>query len=94
MFIADAVPQPPLIVWLAFSACFKSIVVAEFAETATPDSKDMSLKSNVVPIDEAVVLVRIMFVTTVVVADGTVYKVVEDAVVRNVLDSGLMVFGI
>jgi hypothetical protein len=91
---ADPVPAPPLIVWVAFRACFKSITDAEFAGIDTPERMATSFKESVTVAALPVIFDITMLVTTAVVAAGTVYKVVEVVVVRVVLTRGLIVFGI
>jgi hypothetical protein len=91
---ADPVPAPPLIVWAAVKACFKSITDAEFAGIETPERMATSFKERVTVAALLVVFDTTILVTTVVVAEGTVYKVVEVVVVRVVLASGFITFGI
>jgi hypothetical protein len=91
---ADPVPAPPLIVWVAVKACFKSINDVEFAGIETPERRATSFKEIVTVAGLPVVFDTAMFVTTVVVAEGTVYRVVEVVVVRVVLESGFITFGI
>jgi hypothetical protein len=89
--VADA---PPVIVLVADKTCFKSIVVMLFAATETPDAIDTPSKARVNVPEDPAVLATTMFVTTAVVADGTVYKVVAVLVDAAVLASTLLVVAI
>jgi hypothetical protein len=73
--VADA---NPLIVFVAASTCFISIIVESYAPTVTVVAIETSSRSNVNVPDVPAVLVTTIFVTTAVVADGTVYRVVLD----------------
>ena len=75
MLVADA---KPVIVWVAASTCLRSIAVMLLAGTDTADAIATPLSASVnVPAVPAV-LVTTMLLTTVVVAEGTVYRVVLD----------------
>lgn len=64
-------------VCVALITCFKDTLKESFAGTEVPLSKATPFRLRVtVEVDAAVLLINIS-VTTVVVADGTVYRVVE-----------------
>jgi hypothetical protein len=72
---------PPLIVFVVARTCLMSRTTESFAPTATASASKTSFSERVkVPALDAV-FVTTMFVTTVEVAEGTVYKVVEVVVV-------------
>jgi hypothetical protein len=71
-----------------------SITLESKAPTVTVVAKFVPFRPNVKVPGELVVLVTTMLVTTAVVADGTVYKVVEVVVVAAPLKSVFGVFGI
>jgi IMP cyclohydrolase len=73
--VADA---RPLIVFAVASTCFKSMTVESRAPTVTVVPIDTSSRSNVNVAAVDAVLVTTMLLTTVVVDDGTVYRVVLD----------------
>jgi hypothetical protein len=78
MVVAEA---PPVIVSVAVRVCFISITTESSAPTATVVAKLVLPRPKVkVPL-ELSVLVTTMLVTTAVVAEGTVYRVVEVVVV-------------
>jgi nitrate/nitrite transporter NarK len=72
---------PPLIVLLAARTCLISRIVESLAPIATASASKTSLRERVKVPALAAVLVTTMLVTTVEVAEGTVYKVVEVVVV-------------
>jgi hypothetical protein len=85
---------PPLIVLVVARTCLISSTTESFAPTDTASASNTSLRETVkVPADEAV-LATTRFVTTAVVAEGTVYKVVLVVVVAAPLKSVFGVFGI
>jgi hypothetical protein len=85
---------PPLIVFVATSTCLMSSTTESFAPTDIASASKTSFKEIVkVPALDAVLAITI-FVTTVFVLEGTVYKVVEVVVVAAPLKSVFGVFGI
>jgi hypothetical protein len=73
--VADA---RPVIVWAAVRTCLRSNIAVVLAAIAVVVNSDTPFRPSVnVPADAAV-LVTTMLLTTVVVAEGTVYKVVLD----------------
>jgi len=67
----------PVIVLVAASTCFKSINVVLFAFTETLDSKATVSRLIVAVTEPVVVLVIAMLVTTAVLPEGVVYRVVD-----------------
>jgi hypothetical protein len=85
---------PPVIVLLAVKTCFKSKVTTPLASIAICEqyANPAKLMLNVVAESEA--LVATIFVTTVVVDDGTVYSTVARLVVAVPLKSLFAVLAI
>jgi hypothetical protein len=85
---------PPVIVWVAVRVCLRSMIVESAAPTVIVVAKFVPPRPIVKVAALNAVFVITMLVTTVVVADGTVYKVVEVVVVAAPLKSVFGVFGI
>jgi hypothetical protein len=89
--VADA---PPVIVWVAVRTCLRSITVESIAPTVTVVARFVPARPIVKLALLPAVFVTTMLVTTAVVLDGTVYKVVLVVVVAAPLKSVFGVFGI
>ena len=89
--MADA---PPVIVFVAAITCFNGIIVESLAPTATAVAMLVPFNANVKVAEDVAVFVTTMLVTTVVVADGTVYNVVPVDVVAAPRNSALVVVAI
>jgi hypothetical protein len=68
----EVAEAPPVIVLVATKTCFRSINEDELAAIATVVASAVPFKAKVKVCEEAEVLVATMFVTTVVVEEGTV----------------------
>jgi hypothetical protein len=90
----EVAEAPPVIVLVATKTCFRSINEDELAATLTAVASAVPLSAKVNVWADAEVLVATMFVTTVVVEEGTVYKVVAVFVVAAPLNNTLVVVGI
>jgi hypothetical protein len=92
--LIDVADAPPVITFVATSTCFKSMYTVVFAAMAAVVCRLVPASPSVKVPAVPAVLVTAMLLTIVVVAEGTVYKVVAVLVVAAPRNSALVDVGI